>query len=34
MFTWAAVGVTVVAVITAFFILDAKDNYQGETQVL
>jgi MFS family permease len=34
MFTWAAVGVTVVAVITAFFIIDAKDNYQGETQVL
>ena len=28
MFTWAAVGVTVVAVITAFFIMDAKDNYQ------
>jgi len=32
-FTWAAVGVTVVAIITAFFIFDAKDNYQGETQV-
>ena len=30
MFTWAAVGVTVVAVITAFFIWDAKDNYQAE----
>jgi MFS family permease len=28
MFTWAAVGITVVAVITAFFIWDAKDNYQ------
>ncbi|HUT68495.1 MAG TPA: MFS transporter [Dehalococcoidales bacterium] len=33
MFTWAAVGVTVVAIVTAFFIFDAKDNYQGETQV-
>jgi MFS family permease len=33
MFTWAAIGVTVVAVITALFIWDAKDNYQGETQV-
>jgi MFS family permease len=34
MFLWASIGVTVVAVITAFFIMDAKDNYQGETQVL
>jgi len=34
MFTWAAIGVTVVAIITAFFIMDAKDNYQGETEVL
>ncbi len=34
MFTWAAVGVTAVAIVTAFFIYDAKDNYQGETQVL
>jgi MFS family permease len=34
MFTWAAIGVTIVAVITAFFIWDAKDDYQGETQVL
>lgn len=34
MFTWASVGVAAVAVITAFFIWDAKDNYQGETQVL
>ncbi len=31
-FTWAAVGVTVVAIITAFFIYDAKDNYQGEPE--
>jgi MFS family permease len=31
MFTWAAVGVAVVAVITAFFIFDAKDRYQTET---
>jgi MFS family permease len=34
MFLWASIGVTAVAVITAFFIMDAKDNYQGETQVL
>jgi MFS family permease len=27
-FTWAAVGITIVAIITAFFIWDAKDNYQ------
>ena len=27
-FTWAAIGVTLVAVITAIFIWDAKDNYQ------
>jgi MFS family permease len=27
-FTWASVGVTIVAIITAFFIWDAKDNYQ------
>ncbi len=32
-FTWAAVGVTVVAVITAFFIFDAKDHYRDEIQV-
>lgn len=32
MFLWAAIGVTIVAVITALFIMDAKDNYQGETQ--
>ena len=32
MFTWAAVGVTVVAVITAFFIWDAKDNYHAELE--
>ncbi len=30
MFTWAAVGITVVAIITAFFIYDAKDDYHGE----
>jgi capsular polysaccharide biosynthesis protein len=30
----AAIGVTVVAIITMFFIWDAKDNYQGETQIL
>jgi MFS family permease len=34
MFTVAAIGVTIVAIITMFFIWDAKDNYQGETQVL
>jgi hypothetical protein len=28
MFTWAAIGVTAVAIITAIFIWDAKDNYQ------
>ena len=28
MFTWAAIGVTIVAVITALFIMDAKDHYQ------
>jgi len=28
MFTWASVGVTAVAIITAFFIWDAKDDYQ------
>ena len=27
-FTWAAVGITIVAIITALFIWDAKDNYQ------
>lgn len=32
-FTWAAVGVMVVAIITAFFIYDAKDHYREETQV-
>ncbi len=32
MFTWAAVGVTVVAVITAFFIYDANDHYHPEVQ--
>ena len=31
MFTWAAAGVTVVAIITAFFIYDAKDHYNPET---
>ena len=31
MFTWAAIGVTAVAVITAFFIADAKDHYNAET---
>jgi MFS family permease len=31
-FTWAAIGVTIVAVITAFFIYDAKDHYHPETQ--
>ena len=31
MFTWAAIGVTVTAIITAFFIYDAKDHYQAET---
>ena len=31
MFTVAAIGVTVVAVITAFFIYDAKDHYNAET---
>jgi len=30
MFTWVSVIVTVVAIITAFFIYDAKPNYQGE----
>lgn len=30
MFSWAALGITVVAVITAFFIWDAKDHYQAE----
>ncbi len=30
-FTWAAVGVTITAIITAFFIYDAKDHYQAET---
>jgi MFS family permease len=34
MFTVAAIGITAVAIITALFIWDAKDNYQGETQVL
>jgi MFS family permease len=34
MFTVAAIGVTIVAVITALFIWDAKDNYQGEAQIL
>jgi len=33
MFTWASIGVTIVAIITAFFIYDAKDHYQEETQV-
>ncbi len=33
MFTWAAIGVTIVAIITAFFIFDAKDHYQAKTQV-
>ena len=32
-FTWAAIGVTAVAIITAFFIYDAKDHYQEETPV-
>ena len=27
-FTWAAVGITIVAIITALFIWDAKDDYQ------
>jgi len=31
MFTWAAIGVTAVAIITAFFIYDAKDHYNPET---
>lgn len=31
MFTVAAIGVTAVAVITAFFIYDAKDRYNAET---
>lgn len=31
MFTVAAIGVTAVAIITAFFIFDAKDHYQTET---
>ena len=30
MFTWAAAGVMVVAIITAFFIYDAKDHYNPE----
>jgi len=30
MFTWAAVGVTAVAIITAFFIFDANDHYHAE----
>jgi hypothetical protein len=34
MFTVAAIGVSIVAIITALFIWDAKDNYQGETQIL
>jgi MFS family permease len=34
MFLVAAIGVTIVSIITMFFIWDAKDNYQGETQVL
>ena len=33
MFTWAAVGITIVAIITAFFIWDAKDNYQHPEEV-
>jgi MFS family permease len=33
MFTWAAIGVTAVAIITAFFIYDAKDDYHGEEQI-
>lgn len=32
MFTWAAVGVTIVAIITAFFIFDAKDHYNEEME--
>ena len=32
MFTWAAIGVTIVAVITSLLIFDAKDHYQAETQ--
>jgi MFS family permease len=31
MFTVAAIGITVTAIITAFFIWDAKDNYNAET---
>jgi len=31
MFAWVAVGVTVVMIITAFFIYDAKDHYNAET---
>ena len=30
MFTWAAIGVTITAIITAFFIADAKDHYQAD----
>jgi MFS family permease len=32
MFTWAAIGVGVTAIITAFFILDAKDHYNAEME--
>jgi MFS family permease len=30
-FTWAGIGAAVVAAITAFFIMDAKDRYQADT---
>lgn len=30
MFTWAAIGITITAIITAFFIYDAKDHYDPE----
>jgi MFS family permease len=30
MFTWASIGVVIVAVITALFIMDAKDDYHAE----
>jgi MFS family permease len=32
MFTWAAIGVGATAIITAFFILDAKDHYNAEME--
>lgn len=33
MFTWAAIGVGVTSIVTAFFIFDAKDNYVAPTEV-